>query len=249
MTAGQNPNTLNWLTNAPMVDKNGKVSYAAIKWMQKIEISVSKSLTLLGVNPNAPIQGSTNTVGAVNTNVGTLNNKTQNLSTGGMLPTNALTGSVGGSQVGFNLDSVPDGATRFCTVNGAALNGVLSVDPNKLALIDFSQSGHIKKILDNINDGVTYQRFTRVAALAQTALSTALIGAGGNFVTTVASASVLATDTILWSYSGAPAAQYLNGSINVFVYVTAGNINIVQVNPTAGNVTPGATTVNWQVIR
>jgi hypothetical protein len=242
MTTGQNPNTLNWVTNAPMVDKRGNLSYAGIKWMQKIEISVSKSLTLLGVNPNAPIQGSANTLN-------TINNKTQNLSAAGMLPTSSLTGSVGSTQVGFNLDSVPDGVTRFCVVNGAGLKGVFSVDPNKLALIDFSQVGHSNKILDNINDGVTYQRFTRVAALAQTALSTALIAAGGNFITTVAAASVLATDTILWSYSGAPAAQYLNGSINVFVYVTAGNINIVQVNPTAGNVTPGATTVNWQVIR
>jgi hypothetical protein len=233
MTTGQNPNTLNWVTNAPMVDKRGNLSYAGIKWMQKIEVSVSKSLTLLGVNPNAPIQGSANTLN-------TINNKTQNLSAAGMLPTNSLTGSVSGTQVGFNLDAVPDGTARFA---------VLSVDANKRALIDFSQAGHLNKILDNINDGVTYQRFTRIAALAQTALSTALIAAGGNFVTTVAAASVLATDTILWSYSGAPAAQYLNGSINVFVYVTAGNINIVQVNPTAGNVTPGATTVNWQVIR
>ncbi len=57
-----------------------------------------------------------------------------------------------------NLDGVPDGAARFATVNGSGLNAVSSVDPAKRALIDFSQSGHTNKTVDNVADGVTYGR-------------------------------------------------------------------------------------------
>jgi hypothetical protein len=239
--SGQKPSSLSWLTQVPITDTKGKPTRALQNWIQQADTKLNASLTLLGVNPEAQIEGTENTVGAVAT-------KTQNLTETGTLPTTALTGSVGAAQVGFTLDSVPDGAKRFAVENGAGLNGVAQVDSANLPIINFADAAHKNKILDNIGDGVTYQRFSRVAS-GQTALGTSLIAGGGHNAVTVSAPNVLATDQIVWSFSGAPPAAYLAGQINVIVYVTAANVNFVQVNPTAGNITPGAVSINWEVIR
>ena len=42
--------------------------------------------------------------------------------------------------------------------NGGGHNSVTAIDPNGLALIDFTQVGHVSKNLDNIGDGPTYGR-------------------------------------------------------------------------------------------
>jgi hypothetical protein len=47
------------------------------------------------------------------------------------------------------LGNIPDGGGRY---------GVHAVDANSLALVDFSQTGHVNKNLDNMGDGATYQR-------------------------------------------------------------------------------------------
>ena len=48
-----------------------------------------------------------------------------------------------------SLDEVPQGSTY---------KSVTAVDSNGKALVDFSQSGHLNKTLDNIGDGTTYVR-------------------------------------------------------------------------------------------
>lgn len=223
----------------PLQDKKtGLPTWNFQQWVQKIENMASASLTVLGLNPNSPIAGSSNTLG-------TINGKTQNLTPNGLLPSSSLSGPVGPTQVGFTLDSVPDGVTRFAVVNGAKLSGVALTDAANLALINFA-SAHLNKILDNINDGVTYQRFTRVGS-GQLALPTGLIAAGGAAFSTVAVAGVLATDAIEWAFSGAPAAGY--ASLSIIPYVTAGNVNFQIGNPSGGGITPGAQTVNYVVIR
>jgi len=224
---------------APIADKNGLPSWNMLQWFVKIETRANVSLTTLGLNPNAPIGGSTNTLGAVN-------NKTQNLTPNGLLPTASLTGTVSSTQVGFTLDSVPDGSTRFAVVNKAGLNGVALVDAANLALINFADTAHQNKILDNINDGVTYQRFTRVAA-GQMTLPTGLIAPGASNTTTIAIPGVLATDSIEWAFSGSPAVGY--NSLSIIPYVTAGNVNFNIGNPSAGGITPGAQSINYVVIR
>jgi hypothetical protein len=65
---------------------------------------------------------------------------------------------------------------------------------------------------------------------------------------TVAAAGVLATDSIEWAFNAAPGTGYVTG-LYVLAYVTAGNVNFVVVNPTAGALTPAAATLNWRVIR
>ncbi len=57
-----------------------------------------------------------------------------------------------------NLGFIADGTNRFAVTNGPGFKAVLSVDGNNRALIDFTQTAHIGKILDNIGDGTTYQR-------------------------------------------------------------------------------------------
>ena len=56
------------------------------------------------------------------------------------------------------LTNIPDGSGRFAVTNISGGNAVSSVDSNNRALIDFSQSGHLYKTLDNINNGATYAR-------------------------------------------------------------------------------------------
>lgn len=64
---------------------------------------------------------------------------------------------------------------------------------------------------------------------------------------TVAATNVLATDAIEWSYNAAPGAP--DGLLEITPYVTAGNVNFLQCNPTSASQTPVAATINWRVIR
>lgn len=58
-----------------------------------------------------------------------------------------------------NLDHVADGTGRFAVVNGGGLNAVAAVDPNKKALIDFTQAGHTGKTLANMPDDTLSNRY------------------------------------------------------------------------------------------
>jgi hypothetical protein len=218
-------------TQAPIVSKEGNPSWNMLQWFIKIETKTNKALTTLGLNPNAPIAGTSTTVGMINS-------KTQNLTTNGLLPTASLTGTIPSTQVtGFTLQNIPDGTTRFA---------VAMVDAAKLALINFADTTHLNKILDNINDGVTYQRFTRVAS-GQLALATGAIASGAAAASTATVAGVLATDSIQWSFAGLPDITY--ASLSVIPYVTAGLIGFSVGNPSAGSITPAPATVNYLVIR
>lgn len=105
MTTGQNPNALSWLIKDAPFDKSGKPTFGTLKWFDKIETAVSRSLTALGINANATVNGQA--IG------GTI----QHLSPNGQLQPNGIgftqanvPGTVSPGQVGFTLDSVPNGA-------------------------------------------------------------------------------------------------------------------------------------------
>ena len=219
--------------SVPIVDKNGSASWNMLQWFIKIETKTNKALTTLGINPNAPIAGTGKTVGGV----------TANLTPNGLLPSSSVTGMIPSSQVtGFTLQTVPDGTTRFA---------VTQIDAAGLALINFADVAHQNKILDNINDGTTYQRFTRVAS-GQTALGTGLIASGAAATATSIATGTLTTDSIQWSFASAPAFGYAasaTGSLYVLAYVTAGNVNFYVGNSTSAGITPAAQTINWVVIR
>lgn len=79
-------------------------------------------------------------------------------------------------------------------------------------------------------------------------MTTASIGtlACGTTVT-VAASGVLTTDSIIFSFNAAPAAN--PGELQVNSWPTANNVNFNYCNPTAGSVTPTAATLNWRVVR
>ena len=238
--ANKNVSTLGFI-RVPIVDNKGTASRDTVKWMQKIETKTNAALTVLGIDPEAPISGTGKTIGGT----------TQNLGEDGMLPTDALTGTVSPGQVGFTLDEVPDGTARFAVINGAGLKAVATVDAENLAIINFADAAHENKILDNIADGVTYQRFSRIAS-GQTSLSTGSISGGAALVSTDTFAAVLSTDTIVWNLASAPAAGYAAataGSLYIMAYVTTGNVNFYVGNPTGSPIVAAAQKVNWQVIR
>ena len=143
--AQQPASTLGFIREG-LVDEKGQPKRGFLKYLQQVTTAVSY-LTPLGIKPTAPIVGASKTIGGA----------TSNLSATGTLPSASLTGSITGPQVGFTLDEVPDGTKRFAVVNAGSLNGVALVDSANLALINFADTAHQNKILDNVNDGVTYQ--------------------------------------------------------------------------------------------
>lgn len=65
---------------------------------------------------------------------------------------------------------------------------------------------------------------------------------------TTAAANALTTDSIEIAYSSAPTAA-TDGLMIVQKWVTAGNVNFMRCNPTAGTLVPTALVINWRVIR
>jgi hypothetical protein len=86
-------------------------------------------------------------------------------------------------------------------------------------------------------------------ASGTSAMGTGLITAGtcATVVTTTATGT-LTTDSFKWNFNAAPGTGYSAG-LHILSYVTAGNVNFLVCNPTAGNLTPAAATLNWQVTR
>jgi hypothetical protein len=88
-----------------------------------------------------------------------------------------------------------------------------------------------------------------IIASGTSALGTSLISGGASAtVVTTAATGAATTDSIEWSFNAAPGTGYTAG-LYVLAYPTSGNVNFLVVNPTAGNLTPAAATINWRVIR
>ncbi len=91
----------------------------------------------------------------------TLDNQPDGTTYARPLATALTSGSVDLSKAGViskTLAYISDATGRFAVINAGGMNAVSSVDTNNRALIDFSQSGHLSKNLDNIGDGTTYAR-------------------------------------------------------------------------------------------
>jgi len=96
----------------------------------------------------------------------------------------------------------------------------------------------------------------RLIALGTAALGTASINSGASAsVVTVAATGVLTTDVVDWGFNQSPLgvtgynAASTSGCLVLTAYPTAGNVNFLVSNPTAGAITPGALTLNWKVVR
>lgn len=71
---------------------------------------------------------------------------------------------------------------------------------------------------------------------------------------TVSASGVATTDVVRFSFNGDPTAitGYIpssSGTLSIITYPTVNNVNVKVCNSTAGSITPGAVTLNWQVIR
>ena len=71
---------------------------------------------------------------------------------------------------------------------------------------------------------------------------------------TVANGNVATTDTVNASFNGDPTAvtgyvPLTTGMLAIVAYPTAGNVNFKVCNNTSSAITPGAITLNWNVIR
>jgi hypothetical protein len=144
----------------------------------------------------------------------------------------------------------PNGSIQFN--NSGALGGTNS--------LTWNFGGSVLSVLGSFTvtgtvNGLTLPTATGNATVAQVIASgTAALGtspvAGTNSapVVTVAATGVLATDSISWSFNAIIGSGYVQGLV-VQTYVTAGNVNFLVTNPTAGSLTPSAATVNWKVIR
>lgn len=97
------------------------------------------------------------------------------------------------------------------------------------------------------NNGSSFN-VTQTVASGTASMTTAAIGAGACGTTvTVAATGVATTDVINVSRNAAVTAP--NGELELNWWPTSGNVNFNYCNPTAGSLTPGAATLNWNVVR
>lgn len=86
------------------------------------------------------------------------------------------------------------------------------------------------------------------------ALNTNAIGSEACDITTAAAVGVLTTDVIVATLNGSPITitGYIPstaGTLYIYTFPTANNVNFQVCNNTTGPITPGALTVNWMVLR
>jgi hypothetical protein len=98
-----------------------------------------------------------------------------------------------------------------------------------------------------LNGGSIF-RIPQIIANGTAAMTTTLIGNGvcGTTVT-VSATGTQTSDVIAWSESAAPSSP--NGLLRLEIWPTTNNVNFAWCNPTAGNLTPVAETLNWSVVR
>jgi hypothetical protein len=84
------------------------------------------------------------------------------------------------------------------------------------------------------------------------AMGTGAVGSGASRLNSAVATGVVTTDIIQWSFNATPAFGYApasTGSLYILAYPSADHVNFLICNPTGGSITPGAMTVNYQVIR
>lgn len=87
-----------------------------------------------------------------------------------------------------------------------------------------------------------------IASGTSTFTTTAVTAGTCQTTVTTAATNALTTDTISVAYASAPTAA-TDGMLTLQMYVTAGNVNFMRCNPTAGSITPTALVLNWRVVR
>jgi hypothetical protein len=98
--------------------------------------------------------------------------------------------------------------------------------------------------------GITITIASGTASLGTSSISSATCATA----VTVAGAGIATTDAITFNFNGDPTgitgyAPSASGTLYIYAYPTAGNVNFKVCNNTSGSITPGAATLNWRVTR
>jgi hypothetical protein len=143
----------------------------------------------------------------------------------------------------------------FYDQNGAIINAVpmrWQFPEASGATVSISQMIAVSTVGGNV---IYYPTPILTIASGAVNLNTALIASGAkSTIITIAAPGVLATDKLLWNFSIDPTsttgyAPAAGGVLEIDVFCTAGNVNFYVLNNTSGSITPGAVTLNWQVVR
>lgn len=108
-------------------------------------------------------------------------------------------------------------------------------NPTAARTLTISDPGANAAVPFNLSYGTVSMPTTAIAA-----------GACGSTVT-VAAAPVSTSNRIEWAYAAAPGVT--DGLLHINAWVTSGNVNFNQCNPTTGSLTPTAISVNWEVVQ
>lgn len=133
-------------------------------------------------------------------------------------------------------------ATTHAQSDIKILDSSLNLVPSPTLVADGSGLTHVAFLTGTIASGT--------AALRTTAITSATCAT----VVTVSAPGVLTTDVIQYGPSADPSgvtgyAPSASGSLYIWAYPTANNVNFKQCNNTGGSITPGALTLNWSVQR
>jgi hypothetical protein len=169
----------------------------------------------------------------------------------------AVTTGIGTLQLGFPNDVTVN--------NNLAVNNTLSVASqadgsngldmyNNTGVMQAGSSGHCgaafvgSRFSKRCNGVATATPYANIVAEGTLALNLTAVNTGTcGTAQTSAATGTLTTDTIIWVPNAVVAAP--NGLLTRNVYPTADTVNVVVCNPTAGNLTPTAMTINYKVIR
>jgi hypothetical protein len=104
--------------------------------------------------------------------------------------------------------------------------------------------------LQNLSGPLTVTIASGTASLGTSSISSATCATA----VTVAGAGIATTDAITFNFNGDPTgitgyAPSASGTLYIYAYPTAGNVNFKVCNNTSGPITPGAATLNWRVTR
>jgi hypothetical protein len=152
--------------------------------------------------------------------------------------------------------------SNYWTGAAAALNSwsiqdVLGTGANPTSTLTIQQSGSSGLTTVAITPNLTVQGFSvgKVICSGQIALSTGAIASGTRAINTLSCAGLsTSTDAIDCTFSGdtnavtgyAPSAS---GGLTLKTWISAGTINVDQINNTGGSITPGAATLNCKGLR
>lgn len=136
-----------------------------------------------------------------------------------------------------------------CTVQGGTLYWGASATPACLA------AGTSGQVLQTAGAGANPAWANKLFTSGSKALTTtAITSTNCSAAQTITATGLLTTDTINWSFNGDPTGvtgytPATAGGLQVRAYPTADLVNFKICNPTVATITPGAITLNYQVIR